>query len=211
MQNEAATVASVTNPRDGRTLRGMGNSEPGPAFDWSTADRRRMPAHLKRKHRKRPSPKPAVTEKVIDEQRQPLTECARSGQPLPARASTGRPRIYRTPACRKAAYEDRRPGRDGAVKVQLVDRVIVQTVERVERVQHPPAECVTMLCGVGNETPGHGRADTNHGRVPRAIRSAICQPCAGFARPPAAAEMAVAERAPALPRWSPRLATTYAT
>ncbi len=106
-----------------------------------------MPAHLKRKHRKRPAPKPVVTEKVIDQQRQPLTECARCGTTLPASASasTGRPRVYCTPACRKAAYEDRRAGRDGAVRVQLVDRVIVKTIERVERVQHPPAECVTMV------------------------------------------------------------------
>ena len=33
------------------------------------ADRRRMPAHLKRKHRKRSAPKPAVTEKVIAERK----------------------------------------------------------------------------------------------------------------------------------------------
>ena len=112
---------------------------------WRDGDRRRLPAHLKRKRRKRPAPKPAVVEKVIEEQRQPLTECARCGTKLPASASTGRPRVYCTPACRKAAYEDRRAGRPDAVKVQLVDRVIVQTIERVERVQHPPAECVTMV------------------------------------------------------------------
>lgn len=127
----------------------MDTSEPdppiNPAFDWAAADRRRMPAHLKRKHRKRPSPKPAVTEKVIDQQRQPLGECVRCGSRLPASASTGRPRIYCTPACRKAAYEDRRAGRVDAVKVQLVDRVIIQTIERVERVQHPPTECVTTV------------------------------------------------------------------
>jgi hypothetical protein len=104
-----------------------------------------MPAHLKRKHRKRPAPRPAVTEKVIDEQRQPLDECARCGTRLPAGPATGRPRVYCSAACRKAAYEDRRAGRGNAVKVQLVDRVIVQTIERVERVQHPPAECVTTV------------------------------------------------------------------
>jgi hypothetical protein len=149
MQNEAGSVASVTKTQEGRTLNHMDTSEPvpppDPAVDWSAADRRRMPAHLKRKHRKRPAPKPAVTEKVVDEQRQPLTECARCGTQLPASASTGRPRIYCSAACRKAAYEDRRAKREGAVKVQLVDRVVVQTVERVERVQHPPAECVTMV------------------------------------------------------------------
>jgi len=124
----------------------MDNSESDEVLDpWRDADRRRMPAHLKRKHRKRSAPKPAVTEKVIEERRQSLTECVRCGTTLPASASTGRPRVYCSAACRKAAYEDRRAGRDGAVKVQLVDRVIVQTVERVERVQHPPAECVTMV------------------------------------------------------------------
>lgn len=37
------------------------------------------------------------------------------------------------------------PGREGAVKVQLVDRIVTRMVERVERVPHPPAECVTMV------------------------------------------------------------------
>lgn len=60
---------------------------------------------------------------------------------LPVRRRGGRGST--APACRKAAYEDRRAGRDGAVKVQLVDRVIVQTVERVEHRPHPPRECVT--------------------------------------------------------------------
>ncbi len=146
MQNEARSVASVTKPEDGRTLRTMDNSESDDVPDpWRDADRRRLPAHLKRKHRKRPAPKPTVTEKVTSQQRQPLTECARCGTKLPASASTGRPRVYCTPACRKAAYEDRRAGREGAVRVQLVDRVIVQTIERIERRPHPPAECVTMV------------------------------------------------------------------
>ena len=38
----------------------------------------------------------------------PLTRCARCGSALPAAAATGRPRVYCSPACRKAAYEDRR-------------------------------------------------------------------------------------------------------
>lgn len=124
----------------------MDSSESDDVLDpWRDADRRRLPAHLKRKHRKRPAPKPVVTEKVVDEQRQPLTECARCGTKLPASASTGRPRVYCTPACRKAAYEDRRVGRDGAVKVQLVDRIVTQTVERIEHRTHPPTDCVTTV------------------------------------------------------------------
>lgn len=124
----------------------MDNSESDEVLDpWRDADRRRLPAHLKRKHRKRPPPKPAVTEKVVAERKEPLGECARCGTKLPASASTGRPRVYCTAACRKAAYEDRRAGRADAVRVQLVDRVIVQTVERIEHRTHPPAECVTMV------------------------------------------------------------------
>lgn len=112
---------------------------------FANLDRRYQPANKRRTHRKRPAPKPAVTEEIIAEVKQPLGECVRCGTKLPAGASTGRPRVYCTPACRKAAYEDRRAGRDRAVRVQLVDRVIVQRIERVELVQHPPAECVTMV------------------------------------------------------------------
>lgn len=146
MQNEADSVASVTKPEEGRTIEDMGNSESDDVLDpWRDADRRRLPAHLKRKHRKRPAPKPAVTEKVVAERKEPLGQCARCGTKLPASAATGRPRVYCSAACRKAAYEDRRAGHEGAVKVQLVDRVVTQTIERVERVQHPPAECVTTV------------------------------------------------------------------
>ena len=43
------------------------------------------------------------------------TTCARCGTKLKEVKSTGRPRLYCSPACRKAAYEDRRARRDGAV------------------------------------------------------------------------------------------------
>jgi len=84
-----------------------------------------------------------VTEKVIAERKEPLAECARCGTKLPASAPTGRPRIYCTAARRRAAYEDRRAGRPDAVKVQLVDRDIVQTIEKTIRRSHARAECVT--------------------------------------------------------------------
>jgi hypothetical protein len=94
---------------------------------------------------KRPAPKAALTEKVVAQTKQPLGACVRCGTTLPASASTGRPRLYCTPACRKAAYEDRRAGRPEAVKIKLVDRVITQTVERVEHRPHPPRACVTTV------------------------------------------------------------------
>ena len=41
------------------------------------------------------------------------TTCARCGTKLKEVKPTGRPRLYCSPACRKAAYEDRRAHRDG--------------------------------------------------------------------------------------------------
>lgn len=64
------------------------------------------------------------------------TKCARCSARLPTPASTGRPKLYCSDACRKAAYEDRRAKRPGAVRVQLVEKIIT------ERVMHPEGECV---------------------------------------------------------------------
>lgn len=108
-------------------------------------DRRRIPARMRPKRRKKPPPKPAVTERVVDQRKQPLSECARCGTPLPTAASTGRPRVYCTQACRKAAYEDRRAHRDGAVQVQLVDRSVTQTIEKTIRRPHSRRECVETV------------------------------------------------------------------
>lgn len=58
---------------------------------------------------------------------QPLSECQRCRGPMPATATTGRRRVYCRPACRKAAYEERRAKKPGAVQVKLVDRVIIET------------------------------------------------------------------------------------
>jgi len=66
------------------------------------------------------------------------TKCARCGARLPTPASTGRPKLYCSAACRKAAYEDRRAKRPGAVGVQLVEKLIT------EQVAHPPAECLVV-------------------------------------------------------------------
>lgn len=53
-----------------------------------------------------------------------------------------RPRIYCSPACRKAAYEDRRAHRDGAVQVQVAERVVTEVRERRIDVPHPRSECI---------------------------------------------------------------------
>lgn len=73
------------------------------------------------------------------------TKCARCGSKLKDVKQTGRPRIYCSPACRKAAYEDRRAHRDGAVKVQIVERVVTEVRERRIDVPHPRSECIREL------------------------------------------------------------------
>lgn len=70
------------------------------------------------------------------------TKCARCGNKLKDVKPTGRPRIYCSPACRKAAYEDRRAHRDGAVQVQVVERVVTEVRERRIDVPHPRSECI---------------------------------------------------------------------
>ena len=73
------------------------------------------------------------------------TTCARCGTKLKEVRSTGRPRIYCSPACRKAAYEDRRAHRDGAVKVQVVEKVVTEVRERRIEVPHPRSDCINAV------------------------------------------------------------------
>ena len=73
------------------------------------------------------------------------TKCARCGSKLQDVKPTGRPRIYCTPACRKAAYEDRRAHRDGAVKVQVVEKLVTEVRERRIEVPHPRSDCTKAV------------------------------------------------------------------
>jgi hypothetical protein len=70
------------------------------------------------------------------------TKCARCGNKLQDVKPTGRPRIYCSPACRKTAYEDRRAHCDGAVKVQVVERVVTEVRECRIDVPHPRIDCI---------------------------------------------------------------------
>ena len=58
---------------------------------------------------------------------------------------TGRPRLYCSPACRKAAYEDRRAHRDGAVTVQIVERLVTEVRERRIEVPRPRSDCIDAV------------------------------------------------------------------
>lgn len=83
---------------------------------------------------------------VLVERRVELpTTCARCGAKLTEVKRTGRPRLYCSPACRKAAYEDRRAHRDGAVKVQVVEKVVTEVRERRIEVPHPRSDCVKAV------------------------------------------------------------------
>lgn len=79
------------------------------------------------------------------------TKCARCGGKLQDVKPTGRPRVYCTPACRKAAYEDRRAHRDGAVKVQIVERRVTEVREREIETPHPRSDCVKAVLADENE------------------------------------------------------------
>lgn len=73
------------------------------------------------------------------------TTCARCGAKLKEVRPTGRPRLYCSPACRKAAYEDRRAHRDGAVKVQVVEKLVTEVRERRVEVPHPRSDCINAV------------------------------------------------------------------
>lgn len=73
------------------------------------------------------------------------TTCARCGTKLTEVRSTGRPRLYCSPACRKAAYEDRRAHREGAVKVQVLEKLITEVRERRIEVPHPRSDCINAV------------------------------------------------------------------
>ena len=73
------------------------------------------------------------------------TTCARCGTKLKEVKTTGRPRLYCSPACRKAAYEDRRAHRDGAVKVQVVEKLITEVRERRIEIPHPRSDCINAV------------------------------------------------------------------
>lgn len=74
-------------------------------------------------------------------------KCVRCGVKLENPKTTGRPRLYCSPACRKAAYEDRRAHREGAVRVHVVEKVITEIRERHIEVPHPRSDCIQAVLG----------------------------------------------------------------
>ena len=77
------------------------------------------------------------------------TLCIRCGGALPPAASTGRPRVFCGPSCRKAAHDERRARKPESFRIRVVDRTVVETVEIIRTVDegHDVAECVRLVCG----------------------------------------------------------------
>lgn len=72
---------------------------------------------------------------------------------MPAPLGRGRPAVYCSGACRKAAHEARRTGKSDAFEVKIVDRdVLVEhdLTECVTRVTASPAACRRVLHALVN-------------------------------------------------------------
>ncbi len=84
---------------------------------------------------------------------QPLTTCTHCDGPMPRPLGRGRPAIYCTGACRKAAHDARRVAKPDAYVVKVVDRdVLVEhdLTECVNRVIASPAACRRVLHALTN-------------------------------------------------------------
>lgn len=73
--------------------------------------------------------------------------CPRCGQPIHPKR-TGRPPVWCSQACRRAAYEERRAAAHGAIGLQVVDRV--ETIEHllkvcVDRTIESPVGCRRVI------------------------------------------------------------------
>ena len=123
---EATVALPSLNKRVLKKLAAVDRDEPDPS---ARAERKRVivllseiNANTKQRRREREQAEQRRRDRTVRvERRVELpTTCARCGTKLIEVKPTGRPRLYCSPACRKAAYEDRRAHRDGAVKVQVV-------------------------------------------------------------------------------------------
>lgn len=109
-------------------------------------------AEQERRRRKRREAAKRHTDRTVRAERTvelPST-CARCGAQLDHPKTTGRPRLYCSAACRKAAYEDRRAKRDGAVTIQVVEKLVTEIRERPVEVPHPPARCLSTVLADDN-------------------------------------------------------------
>lgn len=148
---EATVALPSLNKRVLKKLAAVDRDEPDPS---ARAERKRVivllseiNANTKQRRREREQAEQRRRDRTVRvERRVELpTTCARCGTKLIEVKPTGRPRLYCSPACRKAAYEDRRAHRDGAVKVQVVEKLITEVRERRIEVPHPRSDCINAV------------------------------------------------------------------
>ncbi|MCV7051910.1 hypothetical protein H7H82_15135 [Mycobacterium heidelbergense] len=84
----------------------------------------------------------------------PARRCPRCGAEMPSNTwppKPGRPSMWCSQQCRRAAYEERRAARNGAVavRVEVVEKPVDRIVERVrietKQVQSSPAEAAQIV------------------------------------------------------------------
>ena len=78
----------------------------------------------------------------------PVARCAFCAGPMPPPAGRGRPAVFCSGTCRKAAHEARRTARPDAFEVKVVERVVVESHDVagcVEAVLASPAACRRVL------------------------------------------------------------------
>lgn len=81
---------------------------------------------------------------------------------MPSPQRRGRPAVYCTGACRKAAHEARRTGKPDAFEVKIVERIVVtehDLTECVNRVVGSPAACRKVLYELARMAENHQLRD----------------------------------------------------
>lgn len=74
--------------------------------------------------------------------------CLRCGTLL-WRKTTGRPKVWCTPACRRLAYDERRAAGNGAIAIRVIERVEQISInECVDRVIASPVACANVMSAV---------------------------------------------------------------
>ena len=148
---EATAALPTLNKRVLKKLAAADRDEPDPS---ARAEHKRvivllseLNANTKQRRREREQAEQRRRDRTVRvERRVELpTTCARCGTKLKEVKPTGRPRLYCSPACRKAAYEDRRAHREGAVKVQVVEKLVTEVRERRIEVPHPRSDCTKAV------------------------------------------------------------------
>ena len=101
----------------------------------------------------------------------PVAACAFCAGPMPPPAGTGRPAVFCSGACHKAAHETRRTARPGAFEVKVVDRVAVDS--------HDLPGCVKAVIASMQHDPKSRRTYT----AALALVDALTAPPAGSHHP----------------------------